>query len=990
MKFPVSFRQSLLLHFIIVAVLPLLLLGFFGYRYFDYAHVKEVTALLDTHALNVSREATRFFRNVDTNLALVEKTIHSGSLHNDAEINQYLKVATNELLSVESIFLLDKNYRVTHIGLSKNYDLNRDDYLGLDFSTNQIVTRHQHSSGRFWSDTYLSAITMEPSITLVVPLDNGALLASVSLQRLGTDLTSRLRYGSHDIQFSLLDHHGILIADSRPGLAMQRVNLRMHPEVRNALDHQMEVSGNLHEDGSLLESVRIISEMGWVAYVSLPMQEVNQGVAPLRYLLIGALFFAALLGAVLSFWLSRRMMRPILALRDSVGEVAKGNYDQVLQPILYEELEDLSESFRDMIAAVGNREQSIAESETRFRTVFQTIPDAVMITRLSDGRIVNVNDACLSTFGYTYEEIIEKTTLEIKLWLDLAERDSYLELVHKQGFVENFEMSLQTKAGRVMVGLTSARILALNDETCLLAVVRNITQIKEAETRFVRSESRFRSLVSVMGEGVLIIGYNGEIVQCNMAAERILKMKADDIIGELIHELIHETVHENGTAYPPEERPSSLTLQTGESVANKIMGLPQVDGQTVWLQINTHALGLDKVGKPVAVVASFADVTRLKRIEKDLREGEARLQTLSSQFKGVLEAIPDRILILDAEMRVIWINWFEDDFEAFREERLRTVRCYELPGVHCGPSVESDSALCENCPVKNAFETGRTVSVQRKLADGRTLSLRAFPVFSELGEVINVIEIAQDITESITQQTQTMRTGQLAALGELAAGVAHEINNPINGVINYAQLILNQAEADSRDEDLSQRIIKESERVATIVRELLYFAREETQEVNPTTVPEALDEALALTENQMNKAGITLQTQFPDDLPMIESRSHQIQRLFLNLISNARYALAEKHPDMDPDKILQITGEKVLKDNQTFVRITFRDEGTGIDAEFLPRVMNPFVTSKSSAKGTGLGLSISHEIVQKHGGTISIDSVHGEYTEVVVELPAVK
>ena len=201
--------------------------------------------------------------------------------------------------------------------------------------------------------------------------------------------------------------------------------------------------------------------------------------------------------------------------------------------------------------------------------------------------------------------------------------------------------------------------------------------------------------------------------------------------------------------------------------------------------------------------------------------------------------------------------------------------------------------------------------------------------------------------------------------GELAAGVAHEINNPINGVINYAQLILNKAVADSREENLSQRIIKESERVATIVRELLYFAREESQDVAQTTVSEALNEALTLTGNQLNKAGVTLQIQLPDDLPMIKSRSHQIQRLFLNLINNARYALSEKYPDTDPDKILQVMGEEVTKDSQPFVRITFRDHGIGIDAELLPRVMNPFVTSKPSAKGTGLGLSVSHGIIQK-------------------------
>ncbi len=406
------------------------------------------------------------------------------------------------------------------------------------------------------------------------------------------------------------------------------------------------------------------------------------------------------------------------------------------------------------------------------------------------------------------------------------------------------------------------------------------------------------------------------------------------------------------------------------------------------MQMNTHALGLDKSGKPVAVVVSFADVTSLKEIEKELRDNETRLQSLSRQFQGVLEAIPDRILILDRDMRVVWLNWPEESIDPSSGLQNQDLRCYQLPGVNCGPSADLGSPLCDSCPVRKSFDTGRTETVQKELSDGRTLALRTFPVFNENGEVVNVIEIAQDITEDLRQQSQAMRAGQLAALGELAAGVAHEINNPINGVINYAQLILNKAAADSRELELSQRIIKESERIATIIRELLYFARAESEEVNQISISSALEEALALTQHQMNKEGIILQIQLAANLPLIESRSHQVQRLFLNLISNARYALKEKYPEANPDKILQITGKMLQKDQQVMVRVIFRDHGVGIPEELMERVMNPFFTTKPSAEGTGLGLSISHEIVRKHKGSLTIESVAGEYTEVVVELPA--
>jgi PAS domain S-box-containing protein len=635
-----------------------------------------------------------------------------------------------------------------------------------------------------------------------------------------------------------------------------------------------------------------------------------------------------------------------------------------------------------------NAEAALRESELRFRTVFETNPDAVLVTRLSDAKILSVNDYCLKMSGYTREEMLGKTTLELGLWASPGERDNYMELVREYGAVENFEMKLITKPGRERIGLASARILILNDEQCLLNVVRDITEMKEAEARMMRSELRFRSLVSVLGEGIIILGFNGEIVQCNQAAERIMKMKAEDIVGMYHDELFNGAVREGGALLPTAESPSMKTLQNGKPVVNQVVGLPGSDGQVVWVQMNTYALGLGEAGKPLAVAVSFADVTSLKTIEEELRNNENHLQTLSRQFQGVLEAIPDRILILDRDMRVVWLNWAEENVDLSSNLLVQDLRCYELAGVECGPSVKSDSPLCDSCPVRKTFDTGRTETVQIEQADGRTLALRTFPVFNEDKEVVNVIEIAQDISEELRRQSNAMRTGQLAALGELAAGVAHEINNPINGVINYAQLILNKAIADSREQELSKRIIKESERIATIVRELLYFAREESEEIARITITAALDEALALMQHRMNKEGITLRMQIPENLPEIESRSHQVQRLFLNLINNARYALVEKYPDADPDKVLAITAETVQKDQQQMVRVVFRDQGVGIPEDLLERVVNPFVTTKPSGEGTGLGLSISHEIVQKHKGTLTIESVDGEYTEVIVELPA--
>ena len=1243
MRLLTSFSGALRLYFVAAAVIPILLLGIFSLHYFRQKHLETITNLLDTHALNVSAEASKFLDETSSTLTLLAAMVSTEGLHGDEKIDHHLQITVDASRHFESIYLINSDHKIIHLALSERNSVNRSDYLGLDMSSHEIFSAGSTLDKPVWSDTFLSAVTVEPSVTLGVPLPNGTLVGTVSLQKISQELIDRVGRTPYSFQFSLIDHNGTLLADSRPGLTAWRPNMRLHPEVRAALDQKLEMASKFHEDDLLLESVRLVPEVGWAAYVSLPVEEALSGLAPLRYVLVSMLSFAGLLGVALSFWLSRRALKPILVLRDAAAAVARGSYEKVLPSVIYEELEDLSGSFREMITAVEERELSLnksrsrfqelvnsidgivwemnladfrftfvsehaerilgypmqswleeeefwqrhvhdddrdwvisfcnteteavrdhdfeyrmiaadgstvwlkdlvtvivehgkpvrlsgvmlditnrknaeltlqqttdrlqlmiermplacivwdadrrverwnpaaekifgfaheevvgkqtfeflvadqdleevsevfrrldegdllahninenitkdgrtivcewhntplrsndgrnigaismvnditervnaetalKESELRFRTIFETNPDAVLISRLSDGKILSLNDYCMKMSGYSREELIGKNPLDLGLWLNPEERDKYVALAREYGAVENFEMTLLSKTGRLRIGLASARILILNDEQCLVNVIRDITEMKEAEARMMRSEARFRSLVSVMGEGILILGFNGEVVQCNQAAERILKIKAEDAIGLLHDELFNGAVREDGSLMPIADSPSMKTLQTGKPVINQVMGLPGSEGKVIWVQMNTHALGLDKFGKPVALVASFADVTSLKEIEEELRDNEKHLQSLSRQFQGVLEAIPDRILILDRDMRVVWLNWPEESIDPSSDLQNQDLRCYQLPGVNCGPSADPGSPLCDSCPVRKSFDTGRTETVQKELSDGRILALRTFPVFSEGGEVVNVIEIAQDITEALRQQSQAMRTGQLAALGELAAGVAHEINNPINGVINYAQLILNKASADSREQEFSQRIIKESERIATIVRELLYFSREESEEVSLITVNGALEEALALTRHQMNKEGVLLQIELPEDLPMIESRSHQVQRLFLNLISNARYALNEKYPDADPDKTLQIIGQTLKKGRQAMVRVVFRDHGVGIPEELQERVINPFVTTKPSAEGTGLGLSISHEIVQKHGGSLTIESVAGEYTEVIVELPA--
>ncbi len=251
----------------------------------------------------------------------------------------------------------------------------------------------------------------------------------------------------------------------------------------------------------------------------------------------------------------------------------------------------------------------------------------------------------------------------------------------------------------------------------------------------------------------------------------------------------------------------------------------------------------------------------------------------------------------------------------------------------------------------------------------------------------HALGLAQDITELKTLQESQLRSSQLASLGEIAAGVAHEINNPINGVINYAQLLLNRTERGDNSKDILERIIKEGNRISEIVAKLLSFAKKDRGEFSFLDIVSVIDEPLKLIAQFFKKDGITFELEFADDLPDVYGNQLQLEQVILNLLSNARHALNKKFVAPSPDKVIFLKASSSIESSGHFVKLTIRDSGCGISEKNMSKIFNPFFTTKEAGIGTGLGLSVCHEILEKHNAPISVNSKEGEFTEVTIKLP---
>ncbi|ORJ54902.1 hypothetical protein B5V00_15530 [Geothermobacter hydrogeniphilus] len=365
------------------------------------------------------------------------------------------------------------------------------------------------------------------------------------------------------------------------------------------------------------------------------------------------------------------------------------------------------------------------------------------------------------------------------------------------------------------------------------------------------------------------------------------------------------------------------------------------------------------------------------QIDQQLRHQKAQYKLLTEQFRALFNGIPDGLVLLTRDLDIIWANEGACRFLPETEKPVEGKKCHQV--------FFSEETPCPDCIVQRCFASGQSLSDKVTTPDGRILGLRAFPIKNRDGVVDRVIELSNDITERVRLQSEAIRTDQLASLGELAAGVAHEINNPINGIINYATILKKCAADNFEAIEIAGRIEREGDRIASIVSKLLHFSRQRQETKRPASVAAILDDTLGLIRNQLYKDGIELCVDLPDDLPAVNVQPQQIEQVFLNLINNARYALNSRFPDRrSAEKKLTIRADYL---GGGFIRTSIHDNGTGIPDEIRNRILAPFFSTKPVGEGTGLGLSISHSIIQEHGGRLTFESEVGVFTRVQVDLP---
>ncbi len=250
-------------------------------------------------------------------------------------------------------------------------------------------------------------------------------------------------------------------------------------------------------------------------------------------------------------------------------------------------------------------------------------------------------------------------------------------------------------------------------------------------------------------------------------------------------------------------------------------------------------------------------------------------------------------------------------------------------------------------------------------------------------------QLEQELNVERNKKVEMVRVSHLAALGEVTTGIAHEVSNLSNGIINYAQVLADGAcdpDFEIERDKLFHKIIIEGEKIAGLSQNLLAFGQDDAQSRELAQIQDILDNSLALMNHYFRIDGTIIDANF-ETIPPCKSNGRQMQQVFLNILNNARRALNDRFPQKNTNKILRISGQEIEKNNTKMLRLSFTDQGVGIPHEDMEHLFSPSFSTKNPAEGAGMGLTVCKELIDQHHGIISLESQVNDHTTVTIELP---
>jgi two-component system, cell cycle sensor histidine kinase and response regulator CckA len=615
-------------------------------------------------------------------------------------------------------------------------------------------------------------------------------------------------------------------------------------------------------------------------------------------------------------------------------------------------------------------EDALRESENRFHISFMKSPCATVLSRMSDGVLIEVNEAFESVIGYSGPEVAGKNSLDLRLYAPET-RAKLIAEFQEHGAFRNQEVIVRTKSGDERLMLVNSNLVEIGGQHHVLTAMQDITERRQAENMLAESERRLRTIFDHEPECVKLLGPNCTLLEMNPAGLRFIEADSlDQVVGRSMLDLI---LPEHRTAFAD----LSDRVLNGES-DTLVFEIQGIRGTRRWLE--THAVPLRIEAGEVRVLGITRDITDRKRAIE-------HLQRMSDLLAAVADGTTDALYVKDLEGRYLLCNPAAAHFMG------RTPS--EVIGHTDAEFYDADSARLIADRDRHVRESGQTETQEEELtAAGETRIYLATksPYRDKAGNVIGVLGISRNITERKRLQRQFLQAQKMEAVGQLAGGVAHDFNNLLTIISGYSDLLLNNLPDSDPMRESIKAISEAGERAAGLTRQLLAFSRQSVLE------PRVLDlNAIVLNTGKMLRRligeDILLTTVLDPKLGRVKVDPGQLEQVLVNLAVNARDAMPKG------GKLTIETGNVVLDDGYVasrvdckpgrYVLLAVSDTGCGMSPEVKSRIFEPFFTTKGVGKGTGLGMAMVFGVVKQSGGSIEVYSELGFGTTFKVYLPAV-
>jgi PAS domain S-box-containing protein len=610
-------------------------------------------------------------------------------------------------------------------------------------------------------------------------------------------------------------------------------------------------------------------------------------------------------------------------------------------------------------------EKRLSQEQSFIRRMVASFPDLIAVLD-RDARFLYISDHVDTVLGWQPEQYVGSVFGARANPEDRAKLDALFQRViqgeESQGQVE-FRSPHADGSWRYL--LLTARPFFGDDGAIngLVTSARDITERKRMEEDLRQSEERFRLMVEgVTDYAIFMLDLDGRVTSWNRGAERINGYKASEIIGK------HFSLF-----YPPEDVASGkpereLKLAAEQGHCEEEGWRVRKDGSRFLANVVITAVR-DQEGNLQGFSKISRDVTERYEMERNLHQEREFVRSL-------VECFPDLIVVLDTKGRF--------KFVSERIKDILGISPQEYIGKPVGQRIGPEDRLKLNKLFQNAIagQKGQDqIEIRAQHADSswKILRVSGNPLFDEKGTIVGMVSSGRDVTESKHLEHQLADKEKFTAMGQMMAGAAHELNNPLTAILGVSDLLRERATEDAtrRQVDL---VLQQARRAATIVQNLMAFSRPLAQGRATLRLGDILKEALQLEHANLEKKNISTKFTAPDDSFRVDGDRKLLLQVFLNILANAAQSISPAREQGQVDITVTRTGDQI--------RITFADDGPGIPAEIIGKIFDPFFTTKRPGGGSGLGLTISLAVIKEHGGTIEIESVPGAGATIHVLLPA--